>query len=105
MNNDHYEDVVMLGDKGSHVFKFATNAGITDMSRFSRLAQVTAQNGILADLDFSSKLDLLIVRAGTNDVRVLRNLGNPYFTDGTTNSGVPLTRRRAQLAGGRLEQR
>ena len=35
MNNDHYEDVVMLGDKGSHVFKFATNAGITDMSRFS----------------------------------------------------------------------
>ncbi len=90
MNNDHYEDVVMLGDKGSHVFKFATNAGITDMSRFSRLAQVTAENGILADLDFSSKLDLLVIRAGTNDVRVLRNLGNPYFTDGTTNSGVPL---------------
>jgi Flp pilus assembly protein TadD len=96
MNNDHYEDVVVLGDKGSHVFKFATNAGITDMSRFSRLAQVTAENGILADLDFSSKLDLLMVRAGTNDVRVLRNLGNPYFTDGTTNSGVPL-----DLAGAR----
>src|SRR5688572_14797053 len=96
MNNDHYEDVVVLGDKGSHVFKFATNAGITDMSRFSRLAQVTADNGVLADLDFSSKLDLLMVRAGTNDVRVLRNLGNPYFTDGTTNSGVPL-----HLAGAR----
>jgi Tfp pilus assembly protein PilF len=91
MNNDHYEDVVMLGDKGSHVFKFATNAGITDMSRFSRLAQITAENGILADLDFSSKLDLIVIRPATNDVRVLRNLGNPYFTDGTTNSGVPLT--------------
>jgi Flp pilus assembly protein TadD len=90
MNNDHYEDVVVIGDKGSHVFKFATNAAITDMSRFSRMAQISAENAILADLDFSSKLDVLIIRPGSNDVRVLRNLGNPYFTDGTTNSGVPL---------------
>jgi Flp pilus assembly protein TadD len=96
LNNDRYDDVVVLGDKGSHVFKFATNAAITDVSRFSRLAQVTAENGVLVDLDFSTKLDLLVVRTQTNDVRVLRNLGNPYFTDGTTNSGVPLS-----LAGAR----
>lgn len=96
LNNDRYDDVVVLGDKGSHVFKLATNAAITDVSRFSRLAQVTAENGVLVDLDFSAKLDLLVVRTPTNDVRVLRNLGNPYFTDGTTNSGVPLS-----LAGAR----
>ena len=90
MNNDHYEDVVVLGEKGSHVFKFATNAGITDMSRFSRIAPVAALDGILLDLDFSRRLDLLVIRPGSNDIRVLRNLGQPYFSDGTTNSGVPL---------------
>ena len=90
-NSDHYDDVIVLSDKGSHAFKFATNGGITDASRFSRLAQVSAQSGVLVDLDFSAKLDLVIVRPITNDVRVLRNLSNPYFADNTTNSGVPLS--------------
>ncbi|MCI0744099.1 MAG: FG-GAP-like repeat-containing protein [Verrucomicrobia subdivision 3 bacterium] len=96
LNNDRYDDVVMLGSKGSHVFRLATNGGITDVSRFSRATQFSAEDGLLADIDFSAKLDLVVIRPGTNDVRVLRNLGNPqlqgnpYFTDGTTNSGVPM---------------
>jgi Flp pilus assembly protein TadD len=102
LNNDRYDDIVVLGDKGSHVFKVATNAAITDISRFSRANQITAGDGILADLDYSAKVDLLVIRPGTNDVRMMRNLGNPalqgnpYFVDGTTNSGVPLS-----LAGAR----
>lgn len=102
LNNDRSDDVVILGDKGSHVFKIATNAAITDISRFSRANQIGASDGILADLDYSAKVDLLVIRPGTNDVRVMRNLGNPalqgnpYFVDGTTNSGVPLS-----LAGAR----
>ena len=101
-NNDRGDDVVVFGDKGSHVFKVATNAAITDISRFSRANQVAASDAILADLDYSAKVDLLVIRPGTNDVRVMRNLGNPalqgnpYFVDGTTNSGVPLS-----LAGAR----
>jgi tetratricopeptide (TPR) repeat protein len=90
-NGDHYDDVIILGDKGSHVFKFATNGGMTDASRFSRLAQVGAETGVLVDLDFSAKLDLVILRPPANEVRVLRNLSNPYFVDHTTNSGVPLS--------------
>jgi len=90
-NNDRYDDVVVLGDKGSHAFKLATNSGIMDVSRFSRLAQVSAQSGALVDLDFSAKLDLVIVRPPTNAVRYLRNLSNPYFSDNTTNSGIPLS--------------
>jgi Flp pilus assembly protein TadD len=95
-NGDHYDDVIILGDKGSHVFKFATNGGMTDASRFARLAQVSAESGVLVDLDFSAKLDLVIVRPSSNDVRVLRNLSNPYFADNTTNSGVPLSLAGAQ---------
>jgi Flp pilus assembly protein TadD len=100
LNNDRYDDVLVLGDKGSHVFKFATNGAITDISRFSRATQIMAEDGILADLDYSAKLDLIVVRPrsdGSNDVQVFRNLGNPalqgnpYFVDGTTNSGVPLS--------------
>jgi Flp pilus assembly protein TadD len=96
LNNDRYEDLVLLGNKGSQVFKFATNAAVTDISKFSRLAEVAGVDGFLADLDFTAKLDLLLITPGTNAVRVLRNLGNPYFTDNTTNSGVPLS-----LAGAR----
>jgi Tfp pilus assembly protein PilF len=95
LNNDRYDDVVVLGDKGSHAFKFATNGTITDISRFSRATQITAEDGVLVDLDYSAKLDLVVIRPSSNDVQVLRNLGNPalqgnpYFVDGTTNSGVP----------------
>lgn len=96
LNNDRYEDVIVLGDKGSQVFKAATNAVITDISKFSRLANIGAVDGFLADLDFTAKLDLLIITPATNGVRVLRNLGTPYFMDNTTNSGVPL-----DLAGAR----
>jgi hypothetical protein len=90
LNNDKMEDAIFLGNKGSHVLKFATNGTATDVSAFSRLAGVNATDGVLADLDFSANLDLLAITGGTNGVKVLRNLGQPYFSDHTTNSGVPL---------------
>jgi Flp pilus assembly protein TadD len=93
LNNDKVDDAVFLGDKGSHVFKFATNGTARDLGQFSRLVALSAVDGVFADLDFSAKLDLLAVIAGTNSVKVLRNLGmgDPFFSDNTTNSGVPLT--------------
>jgi hypothetical protein len=45
----------------------------------------------LADLDFTGKLDLLTVLPESQGLRVYRNLGNFYFTDKETNSGLPLT--------------
>ena len=88
LQNDRNEDVIVLGSKGSHVFKFATNGAITDMSLFSRLNGLSSVDGALIDLDFTGKTDLLAVTA-TNTVRVFRNLGNLYFKDITATSGVP----------------
>src|SRR5205814_1635259 len=52
-----------------------------------------AIDGALADLDFTGKLDLLLVTPGARSIRVLRNLGgnggSPYFKDITQTSGVP----------------
>ena len=91
LNNDKVDDAIFLGDQGSHVLKFATNGSATDVSTFSKLAGVQAVDGQLVDLDFTGKLDLLVITDGTNGVKALRNLGHPYFSENTTNSGVPLT--------------
>ena len=90
LNNDKVDDAIFLGDKGSHVLKFATNGTTTDVSAFSRLAGVQAVDGELVDLDFTGKLDLLAISGATNGVKALRNFGHPYFSDNTTNSGLPL---------------
>jgi Flp pilus assembly protein TadD len=93
VDNDRYEDVVALGDQGVHLFKFGTNASATDITRFSRLNDAPAVDGALVDLDFTGKLDLLLVTPGTGSVRVMRNLGSSggaaYFKDITATSGVP----------------
>jgi Flp pilus assembly protein TadD len=93
VNNDRYDDVVALSEQGIQLFKFATNGAVTDITPFSRLSDATAADGALADLDFTGKLDLLLVTPGSRGIRVLRNLGatagSPYFKDITLTSGVP----------------
>ncbi len=89
LQNDRFEDVLVLGEKGSHVFKFATNGAFMESTPFTRLAGLAAVDGALVDLDFTGKLDLLVVTAQTNDVRVFRNLGNLLFRDISATSGVP----------------
>jgi Flp pilus assembly protein TadD len=91
LQNDRFDDVIMLGDKGSHLFRFATNAQVTDASTFSKLRDLPAIDGALLDLDFTGKLDLLAVSPGGQGIRVLRNLGNLYFNEITTTSGIPAT--------------
>src|SRR6185369_8317234 len=89
LNNDRFEDVVVLGEQASHVFRFATNGQFREMTAASGLKDVKASEGLLADLDFTGKLDLLAVLPNAQGLRVLRNLGNGYFMDNTTNSGLP----------------
>ena len=91
LNNDRYEDVLVLGEKASHVFKFATNGVAREITPATGLKNLTATKGLLADLDFSGKLGLLAVTPITNSVRVFRNLGNSYFSETTKTSGVPAT--------------
>jgi Flp pilus assembly protein TadD len=89
LQNDRFDDVLMIGDRGSHLFKFATNAQITDSSAFSRMKDVPALGGALLDLDFTGKLDLLAINTTNQTLRVMRNVGTLYFRDTTATSGVP----------------
>jgi tetratricopeptide (TPR) repeat protein len=89
LDNDGFEDAIVLGEEDSRVFKFETNGQIRDVTRGAGLRDLKARDGILADLDFTGKLDLLAVLPGAQGLRVYRNLGNFYFTGNTTNSGLP----------------
>lgn len=89
VNNDHAEDVLILGDKGSHAFKMSTNGTMSDVSRFSRMAHIGATSAVLADLDYSAKLGLALIDTTNGALHFLRNLGNPYFSEYTTNAGIP----------------
>lgn len=88
MQNDRYEDVLVIGSQGTHVFKFATNGMAMDVAPFSRLQGLQASAGALVDLDFTGKLDLLAVTR-SNDVRLYRQFGPLLFTDITSTSGIP----------------
>jgi Tfp pilus assembly protein PilF len=75
LKSDRFDDIVVLGDKGSHLFKFGTNGLAMDVSTLSRLSTLSAIDGTLMDLDFTGKLDLVAVTANTNEVRVYRQFG------------------------------
>jgi len=91
LQNNRFEDILVLGDRGARVFRMATNAQITDVSLFSQLGQMGATAGALVDLDFTGKLDLLAIESTNRSVLALRNLGSLYFTDNTAASGLPTT--------------
>ena len=94
LQNDRFDDIVVLGDRGSHLFKFGTNGLAADVSAPSRLSTLSAIDGTLMDLDFTGKLDLIAVTGvrapgATNEVRVYRQFGPLLFTDIASTSGIP----------------
>jgi len=91
LQNDRYEDIVVLGEKASHVFKVATNNVVTEITRFSGLKDLTGIDGALIDFDYTGKLGLITVLPGGTGVKVYRNLGNSYFTQTGVTSGLPAT--------------
>jgi Flp pilus assembly protein TadD len=91
MNNGRFEDVIVLGDQASQAFKFGTNGEARDFTAFTGLENLKARDGLLADLDFTGKLDLLAVLPDGSGLRVFQNLGSFYLQDNTANSGLPAT--------------
>ena len=89
LQNDRSEDVIVLGNQGAHVFRFTTNGFAMDVGPFSRLQNLNAVDGALVDLDFTGKLDLVVVTGQTNDLRILRQFGPMLFSDITSTSGIP----------------
>ena len=90
LNNDRLEDLVVIGEQASHVFTFATNGRVREVTAMTGLKTLQGRDGLLADLDFTGKLDLLTVLPDGRGLRLYRNLGNSYFQDDTANSGLPL---------------
>jgi Tfp pilus assembly protein PilF len=90
-NNDRIEDVLAVGEAGSQIFRFATNGAARDFTTASNLRnlKLLALDAVALDLDFTGKLDIVAVLPGGSGLRVLRNLGNMYFKDITSTSGVP----------------
>ena len=95
LQNDRFEDIIVLGRQGSQLFKFGTNTSCVDVSEQSNLASLLATDGALIDLDFTGKLDLVAVTANTNDLRIYRQFGPLSFADVTSTSGIPSTLRNA----------
>ena len=89
LNNDRFDDVLMLSDQGSHAYRFATNGLARDMSRFSRLSSLKAVDALIADIDFTGKLDLLAIQPEDAGLKIFRNLGSLYFKDISKTSGIP----------------
>ena len=89
LNNDRFEDVVVLGEKASQAFRFATNGQARDVTVAAGLQELKGRRGVLADLDFTGKLDVLTILPGGQGLQLFRNLGNFYFKDDATNSGLP----------------
>jgi Flp pilus assembly protein TadD len=96
LQNDRFEDIIVLGEKASHVLKFGTNGLAEDVSNSSGLSMLGASDGMLMDLDFTGKLDLIAVTTGTNDLRIYRQFGPLLFRDVTGASGIPTSLRNAQ---------
>jgi Flp pilus assembly protein TadD len=89
LDNDGFDDVVVLGDQDSRVFKFYAHGRIRDATRAAGLEGLKATCGLLADLDFTGNLDLVAVRPAGAGLAIYRNLGNLYFDGTWSDSGLP----------------
>ena len=96
LHTDQFEDVIVLGENASHVFKFATNAVISEVTRFAGLKDLKAEDGALVDMDFTGKLNLLTLQPDGKTARTFLNRGNFYFSENSATSGFP-----ANLQGAR----
>lgn len=89
LDNDGIDDVVVLGEQDSRVFKFYERGRVRDATRAVGLDGLKASSGLLADLDFTGNLDLLVVQPDGAGLGVYRNLGNFYFDGNWPDSGLP----------------
>ncbi|MGE3309159.1 MAG: FG-GAP-like repeat-containing protein [Limisphaerales bacterium] len=89
LENDRREDVIVLGNPGSHLFRWNTNGVVEDVSQRVGFDSISATHGALMDLDFTGKLDLITVDAAGRGVRLFRQQGPLRFTDITAESGIP----------------
>ncbi len=89
LDNGGFDDVVVLGEQDSRVVKFYEHGRFRDATRAAGLEGLRASSGMLADLDFTGNLDLVVVRPGGAGLGLYRNLGNFYFDGNWSDAGLP----------------
>ncbi len=83
------EDVVLLSDKGTQVFRVSPSGMLSDSSLFAQIAGVTLSDGLLTDLDTTGKLDLIGLSSTNRSLLFLRNQGNFSFINHTSSTNLP----------------
>jgi tetratricopeptide (TPR) repeat protein len=89
LDNDGFDDVVVLGEQDSRVFKLYAHGRMRDATKTVGLDGLKASGGLLADLHFTGNLDLLTIQPDGAGLGLYRNLGNFYFDPNWTDSGLP----------------
>ena len=84
------EDVLLLSDKGTQVFRISPSGMLSDSSLFAQIADVVLEEGMFTDFDFTGKLDLIGLSATNRSLVYLRNQGNLSFLDQTTTTNLPV---------------
>jgi Flp pilus assembly protein TadD len=88
LDNDGHDDVVVVGRNGTAVFRFGGEGQSQDVTAICGLKDAAGSDGLLADLDFTGKLDLLV--AAPDGMRVYQNRGSFFFKENTAESGLPV---------------
>jgi tetratricopeptide (TPR) repeat protein len=88
VDNDGFDDVIVLGEQDSRLVKFYAHGQIRDATRAAGLEGVKATAGVLADLNFTGNLDLAVVHPAGAGLGLYRNLGNLYFDSNWNDSGL-----------------
>ena len=86
--NDRVEDVLVLGSTGSHLFQRGEGGLILDVTSRSGLEALKAETGLLMDLDFTGKLDIVAVSAADHGIQIWRQSSPWNFSDITDTSGL-----------------
>ena len=81
LDNDGTPDFILLGEKGSRAFAVRPDGQASDISESSGIAKVEGKSGVLADLDFTGKLGLIVVPPNETGIRAFHNQGNLTFKD------------------------
>ncbi|HTI70584.1 MAG TPA: FG-GAP-like repeat-containing protein [Candidatus Limnocylindria bacterium] len=74
LQNDRFDDAIILGEKGTQVIRFATNGSATDVTGSAGLQDLKAAAGAVVDMDFTGRLGLLVAGREGGRFRVFTNL-------------------------------
>ncbi len=90
------EDVILLSDQGTQVFRVSPTGMLSDSTLFAQIADVKWAEAVLTDFASTGKLDLVGLSAEDRSLQYLRNQGNFSFIDQTSPTNLPTNLKQIQ---------